>query len=85
MNDINAYLRSQLPIRLLMIRQALEAETRGWRLTRKAPTGLSICKKEFGLKARTAAEMLPKYQKLLDDAGIRLAGDQKPSLREVTS
>ncbi len=59
-------------IRLWMIRQALQSEARGMRLTRKAPSGVAICKAEFGLKARSAKEMLPKFLALLAENGIDL-------------
>lgn len=38
-----------------MIHQGLIAEERGMRLTGKAPTCLSICKKEFGFKGNRTA------------------------------
>lgn len=76
MIDANAYVKEQPAIRLLMIRQALGFEIKGMRLTGKAPTGLTICRKEFGLKAKNAEAMLPKFQKLLDDNGIVFAGDK---------
>jgi hypothetical protein len=37
-------------LRIMMIHQGLRAEEMGMRLTAKAPTCLSICKKEFGFK-----------------------------------
>lgn len=37
-------------VRVLMIHQGLRMEEKGMRMTRKAPTCLSICKKEYGLK-----------------------------------
>lgn len=39
-------------IRMLMIRQGLEAEMRGMRLTRKAPSVFVIIAKEFGIKTK---------------------------------
>ena len=52
-------------IRLLTIRHGLKAEIRGMRLTRKAPSCLTICKKEFGIKAKNAATALPLFDALL--------------------
>ena len=40
------------------------------RLTRKAPSCLSIVKKEFGIKARTAADALPIFEARLREMGI---------------
>lgn len=37
-------------VRVMMIHQGLCAEERGMRLTAKAPSCLSICKKQYGLK-----------------------------------
>ena len=56
--------------RLITIRQGLKAETMGFRLTRKAPSCLSIVKKEFGIKARTAAEALPLFEAHLRELGV---------------
>ena len=56
--------------RLMTIRQGLKAESRGFRLTRKAPSCLSIVKKEFGIKAKTAAEALPLFEALLRAQGL---------------
>lgn len=39
-------------IREFMIKQALEAEMRGWRLTAKAPRGFKIIADEYGIKAK---------------------------------
>ena len=69
----------QPTIRLWMIRQGLQSEARGMRLTRKAPSCVAICKKEFGLKARSAKEMLPKYLAFLAANGIDLdAKEEQP-------
>jgi hypothetical protein len=56
--------------RLLTIRQGLKAEMVGMRLTRKAPSCLSIVKREFGIKARTAADALPLFEAQLREMGI---------------
>ena len=56
--------------RLITIRQGLKAESRGFRLTAKAPSCLSIVKKEFGIKARTAADALPLFEAHLRGLGI---------------
>ncbi len=40
------------------------------RLTRKAPSCLSIVKKEFGIKARNAVEALPIFEAQLREMGI---------------
>jgi hypothetical protein len=61
--QINAY-------RLLTIRAGLKAEMVGMRLTRKAPSCLSIVKKEFGIKARTAADALPLFEAYLKECGV---------------
>jgi hypothetical protein len=57
-------------IRLMTIRQGLKAEINGYRLTRKAPSCLSIVKREFGIKARTAADALPLFEAHLRELGI---------------
>jgi hypothetical protein len=62
-DQINAY-------RLLTIRQGLKAEMVGMRLTRKAPSCLSIVKREFGIKARTAADALPLFEAHLREIGV---------------
>jgi len=56
--------------RLLTIRQGLRAEMVGMRLTRKAPSCLSIVKREFGIKARTAADALPLFEDRLREMGV---------------
>ena len=56
--------------RLLTIRQGLKAEMVGMRLTRKAPSCLSIVKREFGIKARTAADALPLFEAHLREIGV---------------
>ena len=56
--------------RLLTIRQGLKAEMVGMRLTLKAPSCLSIVKREFGIKARTAADALPIFEAQLREMGI---------------
>ena len=61
-SDIQVY-------RLLTLRQALKAETIGLRLVR-GRSALAIVKAETGLKARTAKDMLPKYEALLREIGV---------------
>ena len=61
--QINAY-------RLLTIRQGLKAEMVGMRLTAKAPSCLSIVKREFGIKAKTAADALPLFEARLREMGV---------------
>jgi hypothetical protein len=56
--------------RLLTIRQGLKAEMVGMRLTRRAPSCLSIVKKEFGIKAKTAKEALPLFEAYLQTLGL---------------
>ena len=56
--------------RLLTIRQGLKAEMVGMRLTSRAPSCLSIVKKEFGIKAKTAAEALPLFEAYLKELGL---------------
>ena len=56
--------------RLTTIRLGLKAEARGHRLTLKAPSCLSIVRKEFGIKARTAAEALPIFEARLRELGL---------------
>ena len=56
--------------RLLTIRQGLKAEMVGMRLTRRAPSCLSIVTKEFGIKARTAADALPLFEAYLKECGV---------------
>ena len=62
-DQINAY-------RLLTIRQGLKAEMVGMRLTAKAPSCLSIVKREFGIKAKTAADALPLFEAMLREMGV---------------
>ena len=56
--------------RLLTIRQGLKAEISGFRLTSRGPTCLSIVRKEFGIKARTAADALPLFEAHLREIGV---------------
>jgi hypothetical protein len=56
--------------RMLTIRMGLKAESRGFRLTRKAPSCLSIVKKEFGIKARNAEAALPLFEAHLRERGL---------------
>lgn len=62
-DQINAF-------RLLTIRQGLKAEMVGMRLTSRAPSCLSIVKREFGIKARTAADALPLFEARLREMGV---------------
>ena len=66
-SDIQVY-------RLLTLRHALKAETIGLRLVR-GRSALSIVKAETGLKARTAKDMLPKYEALLREIGVLVDSD----------
>ena len=61
--QINAY-------RLLTIRAGLKAETYGYRLTAKGPSCLTIARKEFGIKARSAAVALPLFEAYLKECGV---------------
>lgn len=56
--------------RLLTIRQGLKAESHGFRLTAKGPTCLSIVRREFGIKARTAKDALPLFEAHLVSIGV---------------
>ena len=56
--------------RMLTIRMGLRAEMAGMRLTAKAPSCLSIVKREFGIKARTAADALPLFEARLREMGV---------------
>ena len=56
--------------RLLTIRQGLKAEISGFRLTSRGPTCLSIVRKEFGIKARSAADALPLFEAHLREIGV---------------
>ena len=66
-SDIQVY-------RMLTLRQALKAETIGLRLIR-GRSALAIVKAETGLKARTAKDMLPKYEALLREIGVLVDSD----------
>ena len=55
--------------RLLTLRHALQVETIGLRLTH-GRSALAIVKAETGLKARTAKDMIPKYEDWLRAQGI---------------
>jgi len=56
--------------RLLTIRQGLRAESRGFRLTAKGPSCLSIVRREFGIKARNAEAALPLFEAHLRERGL---------------
>ncbi len=59
--EINAY-------RMLAIKGALKLESLG--MKGRGPSALSVVKKEFGIKARTAREALPLYIEFLKEKGI---------------
>lgn len=54
--------------RLLALKGMLKLESLG--MTKRGPSALSIVKKEFGIKARTAKDALPLYIELLKEKGI---------------
>jgi hypothetical protein len=55
--------------RLLTIRQGLLLEARGMRLTGKAPSCLSIVKREFGFKGNRE-NVTAQYEAMLRERGI---------------
>lgn len=55
--------------RLLTIRMGLKAEAIGMRLTSKAPSCLSIVKKEFGFRGNRAS-VTAQFEELLKANGI---------------
>lgn len=55
--------------RLLTIRQGLKAEAMGMRLTSRAPSCLSIVKKEFGFKGNLQ-KVTAQYEAMLRAANI---------------
>ena len=61
-DSINVY-------RLLTIRQGLKAEAMGMRLTSRAPSCLSIVKKEFGFKGNLQ-KVTAQYEAMLRAANI---------------
>jgi len=61
-NDINTY-------RLLTIRMGLKAEAMGMRLTSRAPSCLSIVKREFGFKGNLQ-KVTAQYEAMLRDNNI---------------
>ena len=61
-DDINIY-------RLLTIRAGLKAEAKGMRLTSRAPSCLSIVKREFGFKGNLA-KVTAQYEAMLREHGI---------------
>ncbi len=54
--------------RALALRGMLKLEAVGMR--RRGPSALSIVRREFGVKARTAAAALPLFEALLRERGI---------------
>lgn len=69
-------------MRMIMILQGLKMESRGMRMTRKAPTCLSIVKKEFGIKARTAKDAMPKFKALLVEFGVILTDAERERFKD---
>ena len=61
-NDVNTY-------RLLTIRMGLRAEAVGMRLTSKAPSCLSIVKREFGFKGNRE-KVTAQFEAMLKANGI---------------
>ncbi len=55
--------------RLLSLRTALKVEMAGIKV-RRGVSALAVVRKEFGIKARTAADALPKFEALLKERGI---------------
>ena len=55
--------------RLLTIRQGLRLEAKGMRLTNKAPSCLSIVKREFGFKG-SREKVTAQYEAMLRERGI---------------
>ena len=56
------------PFRLLALKGALKLESKG--MKRHGRSALSVVKAEFGIKGRTAAEVLPKFEQAIRDMGI---------------
>lgn len=56
--------------RLVTLRSMLRLEAAG--MKRRGPSALAIVRKETGLKARTAAAMLPLYTAWLVEQGVRV-------------
>ncbi len=54
--------------RMLALKGALKLESKG--LKRRGPSALAIVRAETGLKARTAAAMLPLFEEWLRERGI---------------
>ena len=61
--------------RLLTLKGELKLQALG--MKRRGPSALSLVRKKTGLKARTAADMLPKYESWLRDAGILFDAKEK--------
>ncbi len=53
---------------LLALKGALKLESKG--MKRHGRSALSAVKAEFGIKGRTAAEVLPKFEQVLRDMGV---------------
>ena len=51
--------------RLLLIRQALQAQMRGFRLSRKVPQGTTLARRELGLKGNKES-LLRQVDELVD-------------------
>jgi hypothetical protein len=54
--------------RLLTLRASLKLESVGFK--RRGPSVLSVVKKEFGIKARTAKAALPLFEAHLREVGV---------------
>ena len=54
--------------RLLTLRASLKLESVGFK--RRGPSVLSVVKKEFGIKARTAKTALPLFEAHLREVGV---------------
>ena len=61
--------------RLLALKGALKLQALGMR--RRGKSALSLVRSETGLKARTAAKMIPLYEDWLRDAGILFDAKEK--------
>ena len=55
-------------LRVLMIHQGLRMEEKGIRMTRKAPSCLSICKKEYGFRG-SREDIRRAFEKMMREMG----------------
>lgn len=69
-------------MRMIFILSGLKMETKGMRMTRKGPSCLSIVKKEFGIKARTAKDAMPKFKALLVEFGVILTDAERERFKD---